>query len=917
MPGGDTSSRRESWAATTTTSSSSPSPPPSAPLSPLAPVQHGDKLRQQLILDPTGIQDSLTLPQAEAIQTSSSSWKLFQSDFILRKDAPPSALPVRPPLMSPGEKPPALPPRPLPAVPPNKSLDLSSPFEADGIVVHSPEDWTIIRLLPPPFVPHLSKPSPATQIKTSMLTSFFGGGTSNRGRKASDDAVVTLKDLVEAPKFLVNYVSLLNAKVDIMSYRSSASTVESHLLLTTASLDKIRLEPLQFRSSSISETSPLSSLATLRSLESQTSLIIQWMSAIQYVVDSIKSTAKTAVMSPNDHVFTRPPRGSSTKAAALLGLSPNSITNAVVVAAPLQPVHVQTQQHQFVPAEGDCIQLFVRDPHLQQSRTAASLPIPLQRNNIRTDTMNNGNQNNDSPSPPTSPIITHIPNPMQASGTSPNHSHGKPKGKMFGFSAFGRAQSADSAIDDRKQKQVEERERVRKAAAEARAAERDDKRLKKKDSSRGTRDTTAISAASKMSQGVFNSVPNFFRMGGTNKRDVSTDSIGSRSSTNSTLRRIGPKRDSVYVLGGKSAMDIMDGEIPILLKKCIRLVEEIGLDTEGLYRISGSAATVERLRRLFVSDPEAIHLPSPPEYQNASALLDEDLGASNASKQVHRTSSRNSLNDEIHSPTTSSNQLKNAGRSKSSKSLYDNDVHVITGVIKSYLRDGVGMNGRREPVCTYGLYSAFIRAAKMEEWRDKMISYQDLVHELPSANFATLKFICEHLSNVASHSSRNRMNIKNLAIIFGPTLLRPAPEEETMAGMMFDMGSQCAVVEALVEQAEWMFGPIEYEDDDEGVGSNNEAVKIVIQKVGEESRQEEEDENSSATVETDATAVAIAGQEVIVFSSDSEQGVEVSSAGLDDETQEPGFDIRNAVSDAVQVIPLEQVAPGITVIESN
>ncbi|KAI8854082.1 Rho GTPase-activating protein domain-containing protein, partial [Chytridium lagenaria] len=60
----------------------------------------------------------------------------------------------------------------------------------------------------------------------------------------------------------------------------------------------------------------------------------------------------------------------------------------------------------------------------------------------------------------------------------------------------------------------------------------------------------------------------------------------------------------------------------------------------------------------------------------------------------------------------------------------------------------------------------------VETWRERMIAMQDMVHNLPTKHFDTLKFLCEHLQRVSSFSAHNKMTQKNLSIIFGPTLLK-------------------------------------------------------------------------------------------------------------------------------------------------
>ncbi|KAI9349885.1 Rho GTPase-activating protein domain-containing protein, partial [Zopfochytrium polystomum] len=93
------------------------------------------------------------------------------------------------------------------------------------------------------------------------------------------------------------------------------------------------------------------------------------------------------------------------------------------------------------------------------------------------------------------------------------------------------------------------------------------------------------------------------------------------------------------------------------------------------------------------------------------------------------------------------------------------DVHVVTGVVKSYLRS-------IEPLCTFEKYDTFMKAVAAPEWRQKMIAVQDAIHALPRSSFITLKFICDHLKRVSEREVENRMSVRNLSIVFAPNLLR-------------------------------------------------------------------------------------------------------------------------------------------------
>ena len=54
---------------------------------------------------------------------------------------------------------------------------------------------------------------------------------------------------------------------------------------------------------------------------------------------------------------------------------------------------------------------------------------------------------------------------------------------------------------------------------------------------------------------------------------------------------------------------------------------------------------------------------------------------------------------------------------------------------------------------------------------------QPLLERLPSHNHSTLDTILEHVAKVRSYEPQNKMSIQNLAVVFGPTLIRPRHED--------------------------------------------------------------------------------------------------------------------------------------------
>lgn len=175
-------------------------------------------------------------------------------------------------------------------------------------------------------------------------------------------------------------------------------------------------------------------------------------------------------------------------------------------------------------------------------------------------------------------------------------------------------------------------------------------------------------------------------------------------------------------------------EIPRVLEKCAETIEMYGLDVTGIYRLSGTTSRIQRLKAKLEANVEAVDLQS-----------DENL----------------------------------------------TDINDITGVLKLFFRE------LPEPLLTYDLYQGFIDAAKIENGRLRHIRLHERINELPDANYATCKYFLGHLDKVRQHESNNSMSRSNLAIVFGPTLLGPPPEEA--AAVLQDMQWQCKAIETILE----------------------------------------------------------------------------------------------------------------------
>ena len=69
--------------------------------------------------------------------------------------------------------------------------------------------------------------------------------------------------------------------------------------------------------------------------------------------------------------------------------------------------------------------------------------------------------------------------------------------------------------------------------------------------------------------------------------------------------------------------------------------------------------------------------------------------------------------------------------------------------------------------------------------------------QLPPEHFAILKVLLPFLSRVGEHAAENKMTVRNLAVVFGPTILRA--KDDDMATIMHDSPKLIQICEFLIE----------------------------------------------------------------------------------------------------------------------
>ncbi|XP_042635861.1 rho GTPase-activating protein 23 [Catharus ustulatus] len=179
--------------------------------------------------------------------------------------------------------------------------------------------------------------------------------------------------------------------------------------------------------------------------------------------------------------------------------------------------------------------------------------------------------------------------------------------------------------------------------------------------------------------------------------------------------------------------------VPLIVEACCKVVEDRGLEYMGIYRVPGNNAVVSSLQ-----------------------------------EQLNKGATEINLQDERWQ-----------------------DLNVISSLLKSFFRK------LPEPLFTDDKYNDFIEANRIEDASERMRTLRKLIRDLPGHYYETLKFLVGHLKTIADHSEKNKMEPRNLALVFGPTLVRTS--EDNMTDMVTHMPDRYKIVETLIQHSDWFF----------------------------------------------------------------------------------------------------------------
>ncbi|KAG9325781.1 hypothetical protein KVV02_003653 [Mortierella alpina] len=143
--------------------------------------------------------------------------------------------------------------------------------------------------------------------------------------------------------------------------------------------------------------------------------------------------------------------------------------------------------------------------------------------------------------------------------------------------------------------------------------------------------------------------------------------------------------------------------VPAVLLRCAEYLEVKGIDEVGLYRVPGSHASVQKLKKMF-----------------------------------------------------------DTGKDHNLLAMEGIDPNDIATLLKLYLRE---------------LPTPLLPAIFLEQFQSLISTDRQICHtlrgiliRLPRPNYVVLSYLCHHLSRIAAHSEKTKMNVSNLGVVFAPTL---------------------------------------------------------------------------------------------------------------------------------------------------
>ncbi|KAJ5077633.1 rho/rac/cdc gtpase-activating protein [Anaeramoeba ignava] len=128
--------------------------------------------------------------------------------------------------------------------------------------------------------------------------------------------------------------------------------------------------------------------------------------------------------------------------------------------------------------------------------------------------------------------------------------------------------------------------------------------------------------------------------------------------------------------------------------------------------------------------------------------------------------------------------------------------HIVSGLLKLFLRE------LPEPLLSFELYDVFVAVHSINDAQQRLDRIKKVLHEmLPIGRQALLKYLMNFLYNVSQRVEANKMSAANLAIVFGPNILRH--EKDSMEIMITETPAVTGITFTFIEQYHFIFDSME------------------------------------------------------------------------------------------------------------
>ncbi|CEP64719.1 GTPase-activating protein RGD1 LALA0_S13e01486g [Lachancea lanzarotensis] len=191
----------------------------------------------------------------------------------------------------------------------------------------------------------------------------------------------------------------------------------------------------------------------------------------------------------------------------------------------------------------------------------------------------------------------------------------------------------------------------------------------------------------------------------------------------------------------ENLMEYEQEMLPAVVRQCIYVVDKHGLDLEGIYRKSANVLEVSKLKEEIDKDPSNISMIVPP------------------------------------------------------KNYTDSDIYLAGSILKAFF------SNLPTPLLPPSMTSDIKTCLSIQDPVTRKNYMHGLIYKLPDSQYWTLRSLIFHLMRIVDHESTNRMNLKSICIIWGPTIIAPSDTD------MNDVNYQIQAMEVLIDAASQAFEP--------------------------------------------------------------------------------------------------------------